>query len=323
MQQRWDEECERFSTKFMLHLQPLQTGTRDSMPEVSPVGLIGLGLMGHALAQRLVEASTTVVGFDIDPRKTERLAAMGGQAAGSIADVARQCDPILLAVFDTNQVEEVVEGELLPVLGEASGRTVVCTSTCDPDRIAALGERVAARGLRFLEAPVSGTSEQVRRGDGVGLIGGDPVAVTAAGIVLRVIYPRYFLVGRIGDGGRTKLAVNLILGINRLAVAEGLVFAERLGLDPSAFLEVARNSAAASQVMEVKGPKMINGDFAPQGMARQTLKDAHLILEKAREIGQQLPALEVHADILEACVRAGDGDRDNSIIIEEVRRRKR
>jgi 3-hydroxyisobutyrate dehydrogenase-like beta-hydroxyacid dehydrogenase len=278
--------------------------------------------MGTALAERLLGAGMTVLGYDIDPGKTERLVAMGGQAAASIADIAGRCDPILLAVFDTKQVEDVVEHGLLPVLGETSGKTVLCTSTCDPDRIAALGERAAGRGLNFLEAPVSGTSEQVRRGDGVGLIGGDPAAVAAAGMVLRVIYPRYFLVGGIGDGGRTKLAVNLILGLNRLALAEGLVFAERLGLDPRAFLEVARNSAAASQIMDVKGQKMLDKDFSPQGMARQTLKDAHLMLEKARELGQHLPALEVHTEVLEACVRAGEGARDNSIIIEEVRRRR-
>jgi putative dehydrogenase len=292
------------------------------MPDSAPVGLIGLGLMGHALAHRLLGAGMTVFGFDIDQQKTERFAAMGGQAAASIAEVARRCDPILLAVFDTGQVEDVIENQILPAVGEASGKTVLCTSTCDPDRIAALGDRIAGRGLKFLEAPVSGTSEQVRHGDGVGLIGGNPEAVAVSGMVLRAIYPRYFLVGKIGDGGRTKLAVNLILGLNRLALAEGLVFAERLGLDPRAFLEVAKNSAAASQIMDVKGEKMLAGEYSAQGMARQTLKDAHLMLAKAREVGQRLAALEIHADILEACVRAGDGERDNSIIIEEVRRRK-
>ncbi len=293
------------------------------MPASTPVGLIGLGLMGTALAERLLGAGMTVFGFDIDPRKTEQFAATGGTVAASIADLARRSDPILLAVFDTDQVEDVVENQIIPAVGEASGKMVLCTSTCDPDRVAALGDRVLGRGLKFLEAPVSGTSEQVRRGDGVGLIGGNKEAVGAAGMVLRVIYPRYFHVGRAGDGGRTKLAVNLILGLNRLAMAEGLVFAERLGLDPRAFLEVAKHSAAASQIMDVKGEKMLSGDFAPQGMARQSLKDAHLMLEKARECRQQLPALEVYAEVLEACVRAGDGERDNSIVIEEVRRRRR
>jgi len=288
------------------------------MSNQSPVGIIGLGLMGEVYARRLIAAGFAVVGFDIDPAKNQRLAQIGARA-GSLADIARDCDPNVLAVFSTDQVEHVVEHALLPA---AAGKIVLCTSTCDPDRIAALGARVAD-GLRFLEAPVSGTSEQVRQGDGVGLIGGDAKIAAAAAPVLDVLFPKRFHIGKLGDGGRAKLAVNLILGLNRLALAEGLVFASRLGLDPAAFLKVARGSAAASQVMDIKGPKMVRGEFAPEGRVRQTLKDAHLMLDQARLAGQKLPLLEIHADVLEACVRHGEGEADNSIIIEEIRRRAR
>jgi 3-hydroxyisobutyrate dehydrogenase-like beta-hydroxyacid dehydrogenase len=292
------------------------------MSETSPVGLVGVGLMGEALALRLIGAGLRVIGFDIDAAKTARLAALGGETAASIAELAQQCDPIVLAVFDTDQVEAVVEHEVLPALGEESGKVVICTSTCDPDRIVRLGTRVSAHGVTLLEAPVSGTSEQVRRGQGVGLIGGDHEAVARVAQVLRALFPSYFHVGGIGDGGRAKLAVNLILGLNRLALAEGLVFATRLGLDPAAFLEVARGSAAYSQVMDTKGAKMLGRDFTPEGRVRQTLKDVNLMLAQARTANQKLPLLEVHADVLEACVRAGEGDRDNSIVVEEIRRRR-
>jgi len=286
-----------------------------------PVGVIGIGLMGEVFARRLVAAGFGVIGFDVDPQKTARLSEFGGHPAASIADVARAAQPIVLAVFNTDQVEGVVEKDLLRVLGEASGKIVLCTSTCDPDRVAALAERVAGRGLRVLETPVSGTSEQVRQGDGVGLIGGDAALAAEIDDVLHALFPRRFHVGRVGNGGRTKLAVNLILGLNRLALAEGLTFATRLGLDPAAFLEVAQGSAAYSQVMETKGHKMIAGDFRPEGRARQTLKDVHLMLDQARKVGQPLPLLEVHADVLEACLRNGEGELDNSVVVEEIRRR--
>jgi 3-hydroxyisobutyrate dehydrogenase-like beta-hydroxyacid dehydrogenase len=226
-------------------------------------------------------------------------------------------------VFSTDQVEAVVENELLPALGQGSGKIVLCASTCDHERIAALGQRVATRGLRLLETPVSGASGQVSRGEGVGLIGGDPHVIPEVEPVLRAMFPTYFHIGKIGDGGRAKLAVNLILGLNRLALAEGLVFAERLGLDPEAFLKVARSSAAYSQVMDVKGAKMIHGEFAAEGRITQHLKDVHLMLEQAERIKQQLPMLEVHADVLEACVRQGEADLDNSAVIKEIRRRTR
>ncbi len=202
--------------------------------------------------------------------------------AESIAALAKPARCIIIAVFNTEQVEDVVENHLLPALGEGSNTIVLCMSTCDPDRVAALAGRVIPRGIRYLDVPVSGTSDQVRRGDGVALIGGDIAIADDVTDVLDALFARRFHVGKVGDGGRAKLAVNLILGLNRLALAEGLVFAERLGLNPAAFLEVARGSASYSQVMETKGPKMVRGDFSPEGRVKQTLKDAHLMLDQAR-----------------------------------------
>jgi 2-hydroxy-3-oxopropionate reductase len=282
------------------------------------VGVIGFGLMGEVYAGRLIAAGFSVCAFDVDPAKAERMTQIGVRPA-TLADIAHDCDPIVLAVFSTDQVEDVVERSLLPA---ASGKIVICTSTCDPDRIAALGARIAGQ-MHFLEVPVSGTSEQVRQGDGLGLIGGDPRIEADAAAVLDALFPRRLHIGTCGDGGRAKLAINLILGLHRLALAEGLVFASRLGLDPAAFLKVARASAAESQVMGTKGPKMVSGDFKPEGRVRQTLKDVHLMLDQAKKLGQQLPLLEINADVLQACVDHGEGEYDNSIVIAEIRRRTR
>ncbi|HMF24163.1 MAG TPA: NAD(P)-dependent oxidoreductase [Pseudolabrys sp.] len=286
-----------------------------------PVAIVGLGLMGEVYARRLIDAKIPVSGFDIDPARRKRLAEIGGRPATAIAELAGPARCIIIAVFNTEQVEDVVENHLVPALGENSNKIVLCMSTCDPDRVAALAKRVIPHGIRYLDVPVSGTSEQVLRGDGVALVGGDMATAGEVNDVLDALFARYFHVGKIGDGGRAKLAVNLILGLNRLAVAEGLVFAEKLGLDPAAFLEVARGSASYSQVMETKGPKMVRGDFVPEGRVRQTLKDVRLMLDCAAAAGQKLSMLEVHADVLEACVRAGEADLDNSAVIREVRRR--
>jgi 3-hydroxyisobutyrate dehydrogenase-like beta-hydroxyacid dehydrogenase len=287
----------------------------------TPVAIIGLGLMGEVYAKRLIDAGMTVTGYDIDPARRARLNEIGGRAVNSIAELAKLAGCIIIAVFSTDQVEDVVENHLLPVLGDGSGKIVLCMSTCDPDQVAALAARVIPRGIRYLDVPVSGTSDQVRRGDGVALIGGDVTIADDVAPLLDAQFARRFHVGKIGDGGRAKLAVNLILGLNRLALAEGLVFAERLGLDPAAFLDVARGSASYSQVMETKGPKMVRGDFAPEGRARQTLKDVRLMLDQAKAVGQALKSLEVHADVLEACLKAGEGELDNSVVINEIRRR--
>jgi 3-hydroxyisobutyrate dehydrogenase-like beta-hydroxyacid dehydrogenase len=287
----------------------------------SPVAIIGLGLMGEVYAQRLIDARIPVSGFDIDPARRARLKDIGGTPADSIAALAKPARCVLIAVFDTAQVEDVIENHLLPALGNGSNKIVLCMSTCDPDQVAALAARVIPRGIRYLDVPVSGTSDQVRRGDGVALIGGDATIADEVADIFDALFARRFHVGKVGDGGRAKLAVNLILGLNRLALAEGLVFAERLGLDPAAFLDVARGSASYSQVMETKGPKMVRGDFSPEGRARQTLKDCRLMLAQAAAAGQPLKMLELHAEVLEACVKAGEADLDNSVVINEIRRR--
>jgi 3-hydroxyisobutyrate dehydrogenase-like beta-hydroxyacid dehydrogenase len=289
--------------------------------DTRPVGLIGIGLMGQAFTLRLRQAKLAVRGFDIDAGRRRWLTDLGEAAADTIADIAEACHPVILAVFDTDQVEEAVERGLVPALGRGKECIALCTSTCDPDRVAALAARASPRGVQLLETPVSGTSEQVRRGEGVGLIGGDAALAAEVAPVLDALFARRFHIGRVGDGGRAKLAVNLILGLNRLALAEGLVFAERLGLDPAAFLAVARGSAAWSQVMDTKGRKMVARDFSAEGRARQTLKDARLMLDQAARVGQKLPLLAIHADVLEACLRQGEGDEDNSVVIEEIRRR--
>ena len=135
------------------------------------------------------------------------------------------------------------------------------------------------------------------------------------------MFPTYFHIGKIGDGGRAKLAVNLILGLNRLALAEGLVFAERLGLDPALSSRWRASSAAYSQVMDVKGAKMVRRRFRRRGPGHPAPQGCASHAGTGERVRQQLPLLAVHAEVLEACVRQGEGDLDNSVVIEEIRRR--
>jgi len=271
----------------------------------NPIGLVGVGLMGTAFAHRLHDAGLPVVGFDLDPARLDGLVTIGGETAASVADVARRCAIILVVVFSADQADGVL-GEIAACA--ARPRTVVLSITCDPERTVALAQRATAAGLRFIEAPVSGTSDQVLHGDGVGLVGGDVPDDGALTAMFDALMPRRFHVGKVGDGAKAKLAVNLILNLNRLALAEGLVLAERMGLDVKTFFEIARGSAAYSQVMDTKGGKMVTRDFTPHGRAAQALKDVRLMLAQAARAGQQLPGCEAAAALLESCVHHGEGD---------------
>jgi 3-hydroxyisobutyrate dehydrogenase-like beta-hydroxyacid dehydrogenase len=290
------------------------------MANEKTVGLIGLGLVGESLARRLLDAGYKIVGYDVDRARAQKFESYGGRPVGTIAAIAEQATRVLIAVFNTAQVAEVIEGEAGLI---ASGnRLATCHSTCDPDQLAALAARAAEHDFTLVEAPMSGTSVQILKGDGVGLIGGADPAIAQVEDILAVVCPRRYKLGAIGNGSRAKLAVNLVLGLNRAGLAEGLSFAERLGLDPVGFLEVLKGSAAYSQVMETKGPKMVKRDFTSEGKVAQALKDLHMMLDQAETIGQTLPLASVNASLLEACVEHGEAELDNSIVIEEIRRRR-
>ncbi len=290
------------------------------------VGVIGVGLMGTACVQRLMQAGFEVLAYDVDEAKRAAIAKLGARVTGSVAATIGQSAAVVLAVFNTDQVEQVIEsdGGVLDTVGTgAHSPILICTSTCDPDRLAALAARVGPRGVRFLEVPISGTSRQVAAGDGVGLVGGERDLMAQAAPMLDAICPRRYYLGSVGNGSRAKLAVNLILGLNRAAIAEGLVFAERLGLDREAFLDVARGSAAYSQVMDIKGPLMARREFRnPQSRIDQSLKDFSLMLEQAEAKGQELPFATVYAQMLQDCMQHGEGEWDNAAIAEAIARRR-
>ncbi len=284
------------------------------MPQHTPVGIIGLGLMGTALAERLTDAGgVTVIGFDIDPIRCGQLGS--DRIAPSVCDLANRSHAIVIAVYDGMQVEA-----LLDDLMRSSARpTMICTTTCAPDEIERIAARAAEAGFAFIEAPISGTSAEVRDGSATALVAGETCAIEALDALLAVLCPRRIRAGKAGDASRTKLAINLILQNNRAALAEGIVFAERLGLDGRAFLATARESAAYSRVMDTKGEKMLSRDFRPQSYIAQTLKDAELILHEARQRGLRLAVTEAQADLLRSAIAREGPDSDSSAIIEAIR----
>ncbi len=289
-----------------------------SAPQLPRVGIAGLGLMGRALASRLLQAGFEVRGLDV--RVPPELPS-GLVWVDTLADLAAHSEVLLLAVFDTTQVEDLLTGPQGLLTVSTARPPVICTSTCDPERIAALGQRCEAAGLPFLELPFSGTSLQVARGEGVGLIGGDPALAERLAGVLGAVCPKREHVGRCGDANRTKLAVNLVLGLHRAALAEGLVFGRSLGLDPARLLHTLQNSAAASSVMKVKGSLMVERRYEPpQSRVDQSLKDFTLIQELGLRQGQALPLASLYIELLASCAARGEAHLDNAIIQEAIAR---
>jgi len=292
-------------------------------PERETIGLIGIGLVGTALAENLLAAGYQVIGFAQSAASREKLARLGGRAAGRPGQVAEEAARVILSLPDSDVVNRIVSGPG-GLLGAGSRlRLVLDTTTGEPERTEALAAQCAVHGVLFVDAPISGSSEQIRRRQGVVLVGGEPAAYDACLDLIRAVADRHYYLGGPGAGSRAKLASNLILGLNRLALAEGLVFAERLGLDLPAFLEMLKTTPAYSCAMDVKGEKMLRGDFAPQSKVAQHHKDLRIILQYAAKAGQELPLAALHKEILEQAMAAGEGDLDTSVVLQGLRRMRR
>ena len=285
----------------------------------SPIGLVGAGLVGQALATRLLQAGWRVVGTDLSAPARAALQGLGAEVVGQAQAVGAACDTVLLAVFDTGDALAVLEGDggLLSA-GHRVARVIDC-STGTPELLEPLAGRLQARGIDFIEAPLSGSSTQIAAGEATQLLGGQAQAIAACGDLLQAIATRRVHVGGAGMAARAKLATNLVLGLNRAALAEGLAFAEALGIAPQAFLDLVLATPARSAAAEAKGERMVAGHFEPESRIRQHLKDVQLMLEGARRAGQPLPLTQAHAALLQQAVDAGDGDLDNAAIVRRWR----
>ncbi len=284
----------------------------DTPSSPAPVGLIGLGLMGGALAARLREGGFEVCGHDPDPRCAAAFEAMDGTLALDAGAVLAACDIVLLSLPNHGQVKEVLAahgGRWRP------GQIILDTSTGEPQAAVEQARALLSHGVIYLDATISGSSAQVRTGEVLWMVGGDRAAFMRCADLFRCVGQGAVHTGEAGSGAKMKLVTNLVLGLNRAALAEGLAFARQLDLDPAEALDVMRRSMAYSRIMDTKGEKMVAHDFTPQAKLSQHLKDVRLMLSSA---ARPLPMTEAHARLLEEAVARGYGDLDNSALIKVI-----
>lgn len=284
-------------------------GTTTESASPGPVGVVGLGLLGTALAERLLQAEWPVAVWNRTREKAEPL--IEGGAAWSDNPFA-ECDRVVVSLYTTDVVESVLR-EM--DAGLRPGQIIIDTTTGQPPQTAALGRRLAERGVDYLESPIAASSEQTRRGEAVAIVAGRREAFEASRDLFDAMAPKAFHVGTWGNAAKMKLVNNLILGLNRVALAEGLAFAKQVGLDAADALAVLKEGNAYSVVMDVKGRKMVEGDFSTQAKLSQHLKDVRIILDEASRAGIELPFSRLHCRTLERLEAAGLGELDNCAII--------
>jgi 3-hydroxyisobutyrate dehydrogenase-like beta-hydroxyacid dehydrogenase len=279
------------------------------------LGIIGLGLLGSALAQRAVSQGISVAGYDLLEVNRQRLVAMGGHSVESVTELAMRSRQILLALPHAGISREVVQS-LLPTI--SPGAMIIDATTGDPEEMRATGELLRTVGIDYADATVSGSSEQAKHGDAVFLVGCSEKNYERVSPLLRALAREVLHVGQCGDGAKMKLITNLVLGLNRAALAEGLVLAKRLDIAPEDALAALRVSMAYSSIMDTKGEKMVRGDFRPQARLSQHLKDVRLMLDAGQRSGQPLPLTDAHRRLLEFAESLGLGPLDNSAIMEAI-----
>ena len=262
------------------------------------IGIIGMGLMGSALMQM----TGAECGWDIDPRRC---------AGVTMADdVFEHCDVIFLCLPNSDVASRVLREAKL-----RAGQIIIDTSTGDPAEMAALGDELSAQGVHYLDATVSGSSTQLLQHDVLVMVGGDALVFERCRDLFTKFARAAVHVGPCSSGAKMKLVTNLVLGLNRAALAEGLVFARQLDLDLTQTLDVMRRSMAYSRIMDTKGEKMIAQDFTPQAKLSQHLKDVRLMLASS---SIPLPLSETHRQLLEKAESLGFGDSDNSAVIKAI-----
>ena len=278
------------------------------------VGIIGLGLMGNAIAERFQQAGYSLVVWNRTREKAEPWLKSG--AVWSDRPIAA-CQKAIISLYSSDVVEQVLDSwtsDLTP------GKILIDTTTGDPEASLRISGKCEAYGVTYIEAPVSGSSEQTRLGLATVIAAGPRAGFDACETLWKILGKNVFYVGSSGNGAKMKLVSNLVLGLHRAALAEGLLFGEALGIEPQAALSVLQGSAAYSKQMDAKGPKMVRGDYQVQARLSQHLKDVRLMLQSAARLGVELPLSQTHRKLLARAEEQGLGELDNSAIYESMRR---
>jgi 3-hydroxyisobutyrate dehydrogenase len=286
---------------------------------VERVGFAGLGTMGSAMAANLVRAGFAVTAWNRTPGRAADLVAAGATEAPSPAALAGGVDVVILCVADTPDVEAVLFGTDGIAAGIRSGSLVIDCSTISPSASRSFAERLAAQGVSFLDAPVSGGSEGARNATLTIFVGGATEALERARPMLAALGPRITHVGPVGAGQAVKAVNQVILAGTYLGVAEGIVLAMKAGLDVGQVVEALGGGAAQSWVLGNRSGRMIANDYPLGFKLGLHRKDLGIALELAREAEAVLPIAALCAQLETGLMGRGHGDDDMSALARTIR----
>ena len=261
------------------------------------IGFIGLGIMGRPMAKNLIKAGYAVVVCDVNQQAVEELRACGAESAATPAETAEKAGTFIVTMLPNSpQVREVTAGENGLLKGIRAGQIVVDMSSISPIASRELDALLERRAPEMLDAPVSGGQEKAEQGTLAIMVGGSAAAFEKACPILEKMGATVTLVGESGAGQITKLVNQMIVGINISAVAEGMAFAKKAGVEPRRVFEAIRKGLAGSQCLEDKAPRMFEGRYDPGFRINLHIKDLWNVLETSRAVSCSVPLGAGHRD---------------------------
>ena len=288
--------------------------------DMSRIAFIGLGIMGSPMAVHLAGAGHEVTGYNRTPEKAAPLVEAGGTAADSVAAAVKDAEVVCVMVPDSPDVEQVLAGEDGVFANVAEGTLVIDFSSIRPDVTTALAKQAGQRGIRLLDAPVSGGEAGARNAALSIMVGGAAEDFEAARPVLDAVGRTVVHVGPAGSGQTVKAANQLVVAANIQAVAEAVVFLEAYGVDTEAALEVLGGGLAGSKVLEQKKANFLGRSFDPGFRVELHHKDLGIVTAAAREAGVVVPLGSLVAQLMASAKAVGDGSLDHSALLRGVER---
>ena len=278
------------------------------------IGFIGLGIMGKPMAKNLLKAGYELVVYDVVPEAVADATAAGAAAAESSADVAAQCDTIITMLPNSPHVREVVMGDGGILSAAKPGTIIVDMSSIAPLEAQAIFKACEEKGVKMIDAPVSGGEPKAIDGSLAIMVGGDKAVFDQVYDILMVMGASAVLCGGIGAGNTTKVANQVIVALNIAAVSEAFLLAKKAGVDPELVFEAIKGGLAGSTVMNAKIPKILAHDFGPGFKIELHIKDLTNALDTAHAVGSPLPISALVLEMMQTLRADGFGGDDHSAI---------
>ncbi|MDR0708934.1 MAG: 2-hydroxy-3-oxopropionate reductase [Spirochaetaceae bacterium] len=278
------------------------------------IGFIGLGIMGKPMAKNLLKAGHELVVFDLNKENVENVTAAGALAALSVADAASGASLVITMLPNSPHVKTAVLGENGVLEGAKPGTILIDMSSIAPLASQEIEKACAVKGVRMIDAPVSGGEPKAVDGSLAIMVGGDRAVFEEVKPVLLSMGATAVYCGTVGAGNTTKLANQIIVGLNIAAVAEAFTLVKKAGVDPQLVFEAVKGGLAGSTVMNAKVPLMINGDFKPGFRVDLHIKDLANALDTGHGVGAPLPLTSLVREMMETLHADGFGQDDHSAL---------